>query len=504
MTKLREQDILYSKQIWIRGIQVTLEATETEMTIRVGSILLEQFPVENLSEMAFDQMVMEYKRGMRRGTSALSIPKARTNTTDEFVYQNEAGEWSVLSGYANFEWEETDLSQEERDSGYFFLTQTNETLGSLIHGHTYTTITFTESNYPTVERHLSLTDLVERSQDLEWMTHYLSYELLIFDDAKAVTLDPTQWNVLWVGALNENSRFKRLESPLTPEDKQFYFSRQELKKCFGYDVYIANVNPSGYTLKQSKKGNVTTTYYYHSDLIPQSFLCKCGKNTNQTGHLSERICWDCLDRYQESCVQRSIEHFKMRYEERLQGQELEPAFIVLHSNQGVTEPIREMINICITNQDQEILFQTEIKPTGELSKNNRNRGYEATRLATAPTLKDVHEQIKQVTEGKLVVWFNEKDRMELYRANCDQAGISPMEFPHHFCLKEVLNAISYGAKRKYKLCLKHGEALPEPPHGLEMECAALNIDIPEGTSIQKDSMIMGRIFQVLKQQALSC
>ena len=491
-----------SKTVWVRGLALTIEAMWNQILIKIGSVLIEALEIPYEGEEAFQSWVQAYKQELSRGQYRFTIPQARTNATDEFVYQTEDGTFNVLSGYATLEWDDTRLTEQELESGRFFLMKTNQTLGTLMEDHLYTVIRFSSSTETSVQTQQTLAEIVQSSQHPEWLMDYLNGRLLIFDEERAVQLKRAQWDPLWVAALNENSAYKPLPTPLTPELKEYYFSKQDLKKRFGYDVGIAKVVPSGYTLKQTKKGQIKVTHYYHSDLVPQSFLCKCGKHPQQTGPLSERICWSCLAMYQENCIQRSAQKLAEQLTLMDSKQALEPVFVVIHTNQGRAEAgmVREMINLCVMNQNQQILFQSLIRPTAILSRNNRERGYQPETLQEAPSFEDIHDAFCNVIRGRLVVFFNAEERRSMYQAYCDQKGLRAEEMDHWICLKEILIPISYGTKRLHKLVAQHGEAWLKESRGLQMECSALGIPFPEEPSIEKDAMMMCQIYRALRRK----
>ena len=499
------QEIITSKTTWVRGVALRFDATQTHVLIQIGTVLMDQQPYTYVGEDEFERFVQTYKQALARGHHTFTIPRARTNATDEFIYPLTSGDFDVLSGYANLEWDETSLTDTQLAEGRFFLRHTNETLGTLLVDHSYTVIRFSASSTPRVQRHQSLAEVIQSSQQSDWLMDYLNGRLLIFDEARAVELSKAQWNPLWVAALNENSAYPTLPHPLTPELKEVYFSKQDLKKRFGFNVEIAKVVPSGYTIKQSKTGEVKVVHYYHSDLVPQSFLCKCGKHTQQTGPLSARLCWDCLATYQESCIERSVRKLEQQLTSVSTTPSLEPVFVVIHTNQGrgPAGMIREIINLCVMDQQQTVLFQSLIRPTGTLSKNNRQRGYQTDVLKTAPTFESVHEAFAQAIRGKLVVFFNAEERRSIYHACCLQKGIEPEAIPHWTCLKDILIPISYGVKRLHKLREMQGGPVLKELRGLQLECQALGITVPGQPSIQKDAAMMHQIYHTLGRKKLT-
>ena len=496
------QDLITSKTAWVRGVALTFEAIPHHVFIKIGTLVLDQQPYEYESEETFQAFIQTYKQELNQGQHRLTIPKARTNAVDEFVYTTEAGIFKVLSGYAQLEWDPTTLTAEEAVSGHFFLAKTNETLGSLMANQSYTVIRFLSSTEVDVQVHQSVQEIAASSQEEAWLMDYLNGRLLIFDESRSVQLKPEQWDPLWVAALNENSAYKQLPNPLTPDLKEFYFSKHDLKRRFGYDVSIAKVVPSGFTLKQSKKGEVKVIHYYHSDLVPQSFLCKCGKHTQQTGPISERICWNCLAMYQENCIQRSVVELERQCQVAPEATSLEPVFVVIHTNQGRTKSgtKREMINLCVMDQDETILFQSYLRPTATISKNNRIRGYLPERLSQAPVFEDIHEAFVQAIRGKLVVFFNAEERRTMYHTYCEERGLNADPLTPCICLKEILIPISYGSKRLHKLAAKHGDLVVKDARGLQMECRALGIPFPDQPSIEKDASLMCQIYRALDQK----
>lgn len=489
----------YTQTIWVRGVELTIEAYLHQITIHAGSLLLEQHPITELSDEIFRNWVYQYKKICSQRDGSLLIPQARSNIMDEFVYRSEDGSWQVKSGYAQFEWDESDLTSDERASGYFFLTHTNETLGTLMAQRTYTVIRYPLNGQPDVQVGQLLSDIVKHAQSEAWMKDYLAGQLFIFDEKKQVQLAENEWQPIWVATLNENSAYLRLPTPLTPELKSLYLSKQELRKQFGYDVSISKAVPSGYTVKQNKKGELKCVYYYHSDLIPQYFLCKCGKKTQTTGCLENRICWDCLNDYRNHCFNRSQSQFDIQRQAHLG---LEPVFVAIHTNQSQKgqATCREILQLCVMDHRQNVLFKSFIRINGTLSMNNQERGYQPEWVEQAPEFKAIQQAFHQAIQGKLVVIYNANDRLALYHQLCQEAGIEAIAFPHVLCLKEILIPLTNGAKRYRRIKNYQEKQSRDLRQGLELECEACGIPFSDEFSIEKDAWIMSQLYARLNQK----
>ena len=223
------QEILASTTTWVRGVELTFYATADEILIFAGDIFMTKqvFAYDKVSDL--HNFAKSFKIQIAKGQQVFNIPQARSNEVDEFVYVNEAGQWSVLSGYSMCEWTEADLTEKERESGRFFLKRTNVVLGTLVADQTYTLMDFSTSNKPEIKVNQSMTDVRGYSRESNWLRNYLNGQILIFEESKAIQLEADQWNPLWVAALNENSGYKQLSWPLTPEAEKTYFTAQELK-----------------------------------------------------------------------------------------------------------------------------------------------------------------------------------------------------------------------------------------------------------------------------------
>lgn len=498
-------DVIYPIQtIWVRGVCITLHQTRDVTQIKVGDYLMEQCEQTFQTFEAFQTFVSNYKYDLIKGCGAFQIPQARMNSTDEFVYQTDQGEWAVLSGFANFQWTDDQLSSTEIDSGSFYLAKTNETLGTLIDGHYYTVLQFKLTGEPArICIHQTLADVKALIHQKDYLMSYLDGQLLIFDEEKQVHLKGIERDAMVVEALNQNSGYKRLPVPLTKELKQVYFARQDLQRRFGFNVDKAKVVPSAFTLRQTKGGQVKVVRYYHSDLIPQHFFCKCGKNKQSTGPVSDRICLDCLQAYQEKSRERSVQEFKAAIEP-IQGLEpIEKVFVVMHTSQGpmlgtsAPRRERELINICLMNEAGDVLLESLIKPTTVLSKSSYERGYRPAMFENAPSFEEIQPQIEAFTRGKVVVYFNAKERQAFYEALCQQHGLI-YELPTHaICLKEVLMPLSRASKQIHKMLATEESALTKNARGLSAECHALGIPVAPSSSIKEDAAIMRRIYHAL-------
>ena len=256
--------------------------------------------------------------------------------------------------------------------------------------------------------------------------------------------------------------------------------------------------PSGYTIHKTDKEQAKVTYYYHSDIIPQFFLCKCGKNKQQTGPLTERICWDCVDAYQESCIQRSANKFEDEVKFKTKSSNKPLAFVELHTNDSASKIGCEIINLCVVDEEQNILFESLVQPQAPLSRNARKKGYEEQLFESAPSFEEIHDNFAKAIQDKTVVLFNGKKRRELYKAICLEKGINPVDLSQAVSLKEVLLPISCGAKRIQRLKAVHQGLELSKPQRLELEGDFVRVQAPESYSVQKEVKLMSKICQQLK------
>ena len=486
---------------WVRGIRLSFHSTKTGIDVYANTLLVESIPKRVQSTIELEAFAHNYQYEVLKGYHMLNIPANRSNEMIVLTYPEENQEIKVRFG-ANFQ-NLTDVQQKDL---HVFLTRTNETIGTLVATTTYTVIyqlNESESEVLRYQTNQDIHDLLEKEAGLK---AYLAGEILIFDESMQVAPEKHQYSEALIAILDRYAGCELIPHALTAKQRQFYFSKAELNRQLGYWIDTTVVRPSLVTICKGKHDEVCVIPYYHTNIIPQTFFCRCGSNQTQTGLIKNRLCETCSQEYQLLCVKKSQSYLETR-ESKLQitNQPREKAFVGMHTNKTMKRPDGksgewyEIIKLHIINEQGDVLLDTLIRPMSELSQNTRHQGYEPEDFNHAPSFQTIYPILSDIFNEYTMVYFNAPLRISTFNSLCEFYQIENDVIHQYICLKEVIAPISRMVRKLYRLKTNERLMMTNKTRGVMLECEVLNIKTSLRGGIAEDTRMLKDIYKVLSK-----